>query len=480
MVAISKKNTGSTLFYALIGILLCFYFIAISANFQECDLFKLEHMQDQNSAIDTDSTKVTDSHIHRKPKKNWTIIVYMAADNDLSHFAARNIKQMTTVGSNAEVTIIVELHVRLAGNKKITRRYLIEQGRLVHLNADDPTTQKMDSGDQQTLISCCSWAMNNYPAEHYGLILWNHGTGIIDPRPGKIVHATELFSFNPHNNKLELDRNTEFLDFINQQNRRGICWDDTTGNYLTNQKLQRALEYICNTCNNGKKLAFIGFDACLMSMLEVADLIKEYADFMIGSQEVELGTGWNYQLALSQFMQESPTPPELAKHIVAVYEKTYNKVTTDYTLSAIDLSKIERLNANVHALAKLLVQGLQTTERSEFKSGIKASRDKNNCTHFDEPSYVDLHHFYTNLKTNIAKLQTNHNQQSIAELSQLLNEGRDLIEEIVIANVASSNLAQARGLSIYFPENKLHFSYEKTPFAAHNKWAHFIYSYLFT
>lgn len=466
MILLSKWNIRAALFYMFICLGFC------STEIAAYTLFPQE--------LEFDAIQITEL-LHKRPKKNWTIIIYMAADNDLRGFAARNIKQMTTVGSSEEVTILVELHIRLAANKKITRRYFIEQGKIVHINADDPTTQKMDSGDQQTLISCCSWAMNNYPADNYALILWNHGTGIIDPRLGKIVHATELFSFNPISNKLELDRNIDFLDFLNQQqnNQRGICWDDTTGNYLTNQKLVHALDYVCKTYNNGKKFAIIGFDACLMAMAEIADLIKEYAHVMIGSQEVELGTGWNYQLALSQFNHESPTPSALAKHIVAMYEKTYNKVTTDYTLSAIDLSNIQSLNSNIHAVAQSLLYGLKHQEAIAFKNSIKVSRDKNNCTHFDEPSYVDLHHLYTNLALNIAKLKTTHDSQFIQTLSDLLEEGKKIIEEIVIANVTSINLPRARGISIYFPENKLHFSYEKTPFATQNAWIQFIHTYLF-
>lgn len=466
MTLLSKWNMRAALFYIV---------ICIGSWYQEitpCNSFCQE--------LELDALQITE-FLHKRPKKNWTIIIYMAADNDLRGFAARNIKQMTSVGSSEEVTILVELHIRLAADKKITRRYYIEPGKIVHINADDQSSQKMDSGDQQTLISCCSWAMNNYPADNYALILWNHGTGIIDPRPGKMVHASELFSFNPISNKLELDRNVDFLDFINQQPscQRGICWDDTTGNYLTNQKLVNALDYVCNTYNNGKKFAIIGFDACLMAMAEVADLIKKYTHIMIGSQEVELGTGWNYQLALSQFNQELPTPDELAKHIVAMYEKTYNKVTTDYTLSAINLSNIESLNNNIHAIAQLLVHGLKDQDKTAFKNSVKASRDKNNCTHFDEPSYVDLHHLYTNLITNIAKLKPTHDNQFIQQLSNLLEQGKKIIEEVVIANVTSINLPRARGLSIYFPEHKLHFSYEKTPFACQNAWLQFICSYLF-
>jgi len=434
-----------------------------------------------NDIIQEISCEIPSIQVTRS-KKQWTVIIFMAADNDLRGFAARNIKQMAAIGSNSFLNIVVELHIRISGNKKITRRYFIENGKINHVNATDPHSQRMDSGDQQTLISCCQWAMRDYPADQYALILWNHGTGIVDPTGGRIVHATELFTFNPAINKLELDRSVGFLDFIERLDpeHRGICWDDSSGNYLTNQKLQEALDHICDNFLGGRKIAIIGFDACLMAMVEIADLIKHRGHIMVGSQEVELGTGWNYQLVLSQFLQGSPTPSDFGRHIVHMYEKTYNKVTNDYTLSAIDLDNINKLDGNINAVSHALLECLNNQLNNSVRISIKNCRDKGNCTHFDEPSYIDLHHFYTNLYAHIGNLQVTGDNANNAKqhLGQLLQEGCALLQELALANTASKNLAKARGLSIYFPERKIHFSYYKTPFAKNNEWASFLTQYL--
>ncbi len=196
-------------------------------------------------------TKETNCHL---PQKNWTFIIYMSADNDLRGFAARNIKQMAAIGSNEFVHIAVHLDIKISGNRKITRRYYIDKNTILHVNANDIATQKMDSGDPQTLISCCSWAINHYPAKQYALVLWNHGTGCLNPTHGKIISPTELFAFNPSSNKLELDRTMGFFDIIDAASHydRGICWDDSTGNYLNNQKLEYALSHICTENLGGK------------------------------------------------------------------------------------------------------------------------------------------------------------------------------------------------------------------------------------
>jgi hypothetical protein len=62
----------------------------------------------------------------------------------------------------------------------------------------------MDSGDPETLISAILWAATECPADNYILILWNHGTGIIDPERYRIINPTALFTFNPVTHTLVL------------------------------------------------------------------------------------------------------------------------------------------------------------------------------------------------------------------------------------------------------------------------------------
>jgi hypothetical protein len=449
------------------------------------------------------------------PKKirPFTILIYMAADNDLRSFAARNIKQMAAIGSNNFINIAVHLDIRIANNKKITRRYYIEQNQILHVNAYDQATQQMDSGQAETLVSACKWAITDYPAENYVLVFWNHGTGALDPQQGRIINATELFNYNSESRLLELDRTTSILgsdacitrfqdpqnilrllerndpveleqaleDDLQTDDPRGICWDDSTGNYLTNQKLDYALQTVrTNYLNNGK-FAIIGFDACLMSMLEVGDLIKSHAEIMVGSQEVELGTGWNYQKVLEPFLTRNLSKYEFAKHIANVYEETYNKITNDYTQSAIVLDALQPLNNLVDAIATTLIEALRIQKNKSVYNAIHASKNKLLCTHFDEPSYIDLHHFLTNLEQNLKHFNFTNQARGktlLVDLRNLITQTKGAINKAVIANVSGKNLAQAKGLSIYFPENRIHSSYAYIPFAQQNSWLKLLQMYV--
>lgn len=415
-------------------------------------------------------------------KKSWTLIIHMAADNSLNEAAFYNINQMLNVGSNDNFNIIVQLDTKDAQNNKYTHRYYIEHNNLVIANADDPTTQAMDSGNPQTLISLCAWAITNYPANYYALILWDHGSGILDPIRKRSPRSLNLFHLNATTGMYNLDRTTSLLTLISpdfDDENRGICWDDTTGNYLTNQKLVYALQTVCtNYLHN--KFDIIGFDACLMSMLEVGDLIKNYAQFMVGSQESEPDTGWNYQTIFTPLLTQVLDPKNLALTMVNAYQQEYISVIGDYTQSALDLANIDSLENNINTLSTLLIQGLKKQKKNSFSQIIAKSKRTPSCIHFAETSYIDLYTFYDSLTTNLATYTfTAKGRQDPLKKSILttLSLGKILIEQIAFANAAGQNLARAKGISIYFPDKSIYPSYQLIPFT-HNAWFSFLQYYL--
>ena len=92
------------------------------------------------------------------------------------------------------------------------------------------------------------------------------------------------------------------------------------------------------------KLEWIGFDACLMSSLEVASVLAPYADYMIASQETEPGWGWNYAF-LSVLSDRAIPGDEMGEYIVDSYMDYgeyvfdyYPNLYSDLTLSCIDLN----------------------------------------------------------------------------------------------------------------------------------------------
>ena len=450
------------------------------SNYQQIDL-NLTHNPTDYSQLEcileqTNSFRdLTSSYnnINRQPHKKWTMMIYIAADNDLFYFAWNNIRQLAQ-SAHPDINIIVFLSE--PGAHKKTQIYLIEKNKATLLNKD--TQEKLNSGDPQTLIGFCNWAIKHFPADNYLLDLWNHGTGLADIKY-KAINPASLFVFNPSTLMLELDRNIRYLEMLDQfridDTKRGICFDDTYKSYLNNQDLEYALSIICKEGLNGGKLSIIGMDACLMAMVEIANICKNYAHIMVASEEVELGQGWRYDIALEPFARGNLSKEEFACHLVKSYQDAYSNITSDFTLSAVNLDNFSNIESNINNVATLLLECMQHQRGQSVKYIIRQCR-RHIC--FEEPSYIDLISFYKRLLLNIDKLMLQSNNQLVAQLKEALENGINIIKENVLANTFGSNLNHANGLSIYFPEQHMLKSYQTTDFAQKNQWYNLITNYV--
>jgi hypothetical protein len=421
----------------------------------------------------------TEEKTNSKPSK-WTFMVYMEAANDLEIFAPRNLKQMQQIGSNSNINIIV-CHNVYEKNIYSSRTFLIKKGKKELLKEDHCSNE---TGEENLVNFCCE-TINTYTADYYGLIFWNHGTGVLEPTSRSALSSTDIFSLSNSSDFFEKENKgftpLQTLKKSGQQIHKGICFNDASGKFLTEKNLCQALKKICATSLQNKKLDLIGFDACLMSMIEIATAIEPFAKTMVASQDVERGTGWNYYYVLFPFSLTSLTPEDFGKHIVNAYRKTYQKIN-DFTLSCILLEKIKELKNNISNVAFLLQKIMTRPEEKKIKLSIKTSRNKHLCTYFEEPEFIDLHHLYHNLLVNLEQAAKTYpeNPPEIEVLKKELLLGKNLIEEAVHANTTGSAYPQAKGISIYFPEYSIHSSYRKCCFATQSHWLSFLKSYLST
>lgn len=407
-------------------------------------------------------------------EKEWTFLVYAAADNDLNYFAHRNIQEMKQVGSTNFINILVQLDGY--GIHEKTKRFYIEKNAAIQVNSDDVTSyQKLNSGNAQTLINSFKWAVEKYPAKHYVLVLWNHGSGIYDNIRGKAVNSSELFIFNPSTHLLELNRKIGFIDFVQEKYGkdlpRGVCFSDTYGSYLTNEKLNEALKEISTTLLGGKKIDIVAFDACLMSMIEIGGILKNYVSYMTGSEEVVLGTGYPYALMLEPFKTKTLSPLEFTLQIVSSYKNNYQNITNDYTQSAIDLSQLFTLEDKIEEVNNALLKAMTVQHNNSVKRAIKTSRSRRLCTYFSEPSYIDLKHFYLNILQTIEYMTMTEQEETLKQqIATLINEALILFDKVIIINETGPSLPQAYGLAICFPTRYIDISYTRVPFAQKTKW----------
>ncbi len=179
--------------------------------------------------------------------------------------------------------------------------------------------------DGNLLASMVQQVFTLYPAKHTMLILWDHGGGSVS----------------------------------------GVAFDERTEDSISLYELGEALK------KGGEHLDIVGFDACLMASLETANALAPYADYMLASQELEPGGGWDYK-SFMQAISDQPSiaPADLGKIICDSYldhciEWDDKEIAT---LSLVNLAKVPALVEAFDAMA------WQLTGIAENPASIQAYR----------------------------------------------------------------------------------------------------------
>jgi len=367
----------------------------------------------------------------------WTVMIYLDADNNLESAGIDDINEMEIVGSSDDVNIVVQVdripYSVLATNNQgyaddvsngdwtNTRRYYITQdfdSYIINSQLIGGDLGELNMGDPQTLVDFASWATINYPAKKYLLVIWNHGGGFRSP-----AYTT-----------------------------KDIAWDDTSGgDKITMPELEYALSDI-NT-QIGKKIDIVGMDACLMAMTEVAYQIKDYADILVASEENEPADGWPYDTILGE-LAGNPfiSSEQLAVDIVDkyIFSYPYNNVTQ----SAIDLSYIDTLAGQLSNLALAIMSDSSTTKSKYVLASVSSQ-------YYGDWDFIDLYDFCNQLLTYSNSLDV----KNIA-----LNIQQTLNYSVIKSGYSGGSVSGSKGLSIYFPYTAYHYYYNYTNFAQDTFW----------
>jgi len=326
-----------------------------------------------------------------------TIMLYMCGTDleSRSSMATYDLQEIIKAKISEKVNIIIETGGTLNWqnsfvDSKTNQRFKATKDgfKLIEKNLG-----KKSMVDPDTLADFIKYCKENYPADRYSLILWDHGGGSLSG-----------FGYDQHfpNDGMTLDELAVAL-------KKGGCTFD-----------------------------FIGFDACLMATLETAIVLEPYADYMIASEEVEPGIGWYYTGWISALSENTSIPTvELGKKLIDDYvrEVKLRTLRSQATLSLIDLAELKgtipsAFEAFAKSTRKLIDSGnykVVSDARSDTKEFAKSSKI----------NQIDLIHFAENLGTSEGK--------AFAKA----------LRGCVKYNRTSSNITNANGISIFFPYNNL-------------------------
>jgi hypothetical protein len=335
----------------------------------------------------------------------WTVLVYMNADNDLEQFGILNMNQMEMIGSTSRVKIIVQVdrspsHDSSNGNWSNTRRYLITKdsdSQIIHSQLLQDMGE-VDMGDPNSLRDFVEWGQQNYPASRYALVIWNHGSGWrAASAQGEVIP-------------------------------KAVSYDDTSNSRIETVDLPSALQA-------DSRLDLVAFDACHMQMLEVAYEMRNSAGVIVGSEEVTPGNGYPYTQWLKRLVQNPTMSAENLGSTMVTEYVNYYLGAADVTQSAI---RTDRLSA-VATAADQLADALLPHADSEPNALASA---RNATQKYDYPDYKDLVHYGQMAAQRI-------NDQAVADASSAVAAA---VEQAVIREGhTGSSVSNSHGLSVWMP-----------------------------
>ncbi|WP_433971870.1 clostripain-related cysteine peptidase [Tunturiibacter lichenicola] len=391
----------------------------------------------------------------------WTILIFMNGDNNLEPDALMNFGQLAKIGGNADVNVVVQLdriakYAHTQPDWAQTLRFRVTKGmKPLPSNAMEDIGEA-NMGDPKVLSDFVTWGQSHFPAQHYMLIIWDHGQGwrlFLNTLLTKERSMRHSRAYAPTDNAVsQRSATTALRSGVGKADSQGITAplnsapgatfrsasnDETNNDQLYDSEIESGLK----SALNGKKIDVIGFDACLMSMLEVGYALRDVGSYMVGSEELEPGDGWKYDDWLSAIETHLPQDgAELAKMTVASYEATYQNPTAETTLSALDLSKIPAVASSVSALA----DSLMTNIVPNLQAIITARNETSTYAPGYQFYHVDIVEFLTNLRAQVTD----------AKLLAVISETESSVRSSIIANYAGTARQGSYGsfgLAIYFP-----------------------------
>jgi len=306
----------------------------------------------------------------------WTILVYLDADNDLESAGIDDFLEMATVGSNNDINIILQFdrvngYDTSYGDWKTTKRFRVTRGMTPTAANAISDIGEANMGDPDTLEDFINWGTSAYPANNYALVMWNHGGGWRDNvARAKLLSRRDALQAQAAREPSEQLRR-ELADIERElrekppQFLKGVCWDETNGNdYLENREVRQAMDAATQDVD------LLGYDACLMGMIEVAYEARNTGPgVMVGSEETEPGDGWPYDTFLQDLANNpTATPAQLATYIVDRYYASYNGETQ----SAIDLTRMDALATAVSAFATAMTNNWQSGPNTAITTAATA------------------------------------------------------------------------------------------------------------
>lgn len=346
---------------------------------------------------------------------SWAIYWYMCG----SDLESEDGSGTEDIGEAAEVELPDNVQVVLqTGGASEWQNTIVDADTIGRYEVKDGSLEPVEEleqanmGDEETLKDFLNFCNENYPADHKMVVFWDHGGG----------SASGAIS----------DEN----------------YDDDS---LTLPELRSAFEATCETSTENPPYDIIGFDACLMATVDVANIFKDVGKYLVASEETEPGLGWSYDGWLGELAKNTAiTPADLGKAICDTFYSACEEVEIedDVTLSVTDLSKLDPVLEAYNALGDEALVAMIKDDSFPGKFARASRKTENYGSNTKRIGFSDM--------ADMGDL-AEHTKELLPNSVQAV---QDAIADAVVYQVKGTYTSHASGLSCF-----VHYSHDEEKLA---------------
>ena len=284
--------------------------------------------------------------------QTYTVMMYICGADleSQSGLATSDIEEILKVSNQPDNVNIV---IQTGGASSWQSTYGISSKNLVRWEVRDKKLVSKSSlsyasmGLSSTLQSFVEYGITNYSADHMGFIFWNHGGAV-----------------------------------------NGCCYDEkkSDDSILASETAAAFKNAFSKTGFTGK-FDWVGYDCCVMSYADLAAINSDYFDYMVASQELEAGEGWDYDNWLPTLYADTGVETEtlLAKICdTFVKDNGGDSSSNDQCLGVLNLGYMPELISAMNTFAsKVTTSSSYATLGSCFTSALRFGKGSSYGQRYD-------------------------------------------------------------------------------------------------
>ena len=342
-----------------------------------------------------------------KPTASTSVVTRNVVATDCPGAASLDIAEMTSGTWSDQITLVLQTGGATRWSNAVinpnkTQRFTYHSGEFREIDS----MSLQDSCDPDTLADFLTFCKKEYPADHTIVLLWDHGGGAF-----------------------------------------GYGSDSITASHMTITDLENAFNKAFKANSENPPIELLGFDACLMSSLEVIHRFDGIAKYMAVSEETEPGDGWNYGEWLRPLSEDlSLNGAQVGRYIADSFQDYYMTENVNVgglfgsqttTFSVIDVAKTEEVyDAYCALVKKQLEDAIDNISTLSAIGRAAASSPRFAGDAYDIFNTIDLGVYMDNL---------------IDLYPEESTQVKQLLQDAVLYHRESGYLSDSYGISVYFP-----------------------------